>query len=374
MPSFSRAYRSPYALVALAVVAACGSKTSGGLSGASASTAEGSDGGGDDAATTGFGNPGGGSSGFSGGTGSGDDGGLQLNGACAYSTSKGQEKALDVYIMLDQSLSMAGPKWTGVTNAINSFVMQPLTGVSVGIQYFALNGISCTDTDYATPEVEIAPLPGSATALTTSIAAHSPTSGTPTSAALQGAINHASAWATAHAGDVTAVVLATDGDPEECDTNLTNINAIAAAGWAASPKIATFVIGVGSSLSALNGIAAAGGTTSAFLVDTNANVNQQFLAAMNAIRNSASCTYQIPLPSSGTVDYTQVNVVFTPNGGQQLTIPNVANKLACPASGDGWYYDNPANPTAIILCETTCGSVQASGVVQITLGCDTVIL
>ena len=51
---------------------------------------------------------------------------------------------------------------------------------------------------------------------------------------------------------------------------------------------ATFVIGVGPSLSALNGIAAAGGTTSAFLVDTSANVNQQFLDAMNAIRNSAS--------------------------------------------------------------------------------------
>jgi hypothetical protein len=127
-------------------------------------------------------------------------------------------------------------------------------------------------------------------------------------------------------------------------------------------------------LSNLNGIAAAGGTTQAFLVDTGGNVNQQFLAAMNAIRNSASCTYQIPLPMSGTVDYTQVNVVFTPNGGSAITIPNVANKAACPASGDGWYYDDPAHPTVINLCETTCGSVQASGDVQITLGCDTVIL
>jgi hypothetical protein len=319
-----------------------------------------------------------------GGSGGGGSGGGNGS-SCAMSMVTAQQSPLDIYMMLDQSGSMTdtvsggGTKWSTVTSALDSFLTQPgLTGFSVGLQYFGLPGSgfgdSCTASDYATAAVEIAALPGSATALTTSIAAHSPTSGTPTSAALQGAINHASAWATAHAGDVTAVVLATDGDPEECDTNLTNINAIAAAGWAASPKIATFVIGVGSSLSALNGIAAAGGTTSAFLVDTNANVNQQFLAAMNAIRNSASCTYQIPLPMSGTVDYTQVNVVFTPNGGQQLTIPNVANKLACPASGDGWYYDNPANPTAIILCETTCGSVQASGVVQITLGCDTVIL
>src|SRR3569623_1359610 len=83
----------------------------------------------------------------------------------------------------------------------------------------------------------------------------------------------------------------------------------------------------------------------------------------------------IPLPmGGGTVDYTQVNVVFTPNGGSQITIPNVANKMACPASGDGWYYDNPNAPTNIILCESTCGSVQTSGIVQITLGCNTVIL
>jgi len=318
------------------------------------------------------------------GGGGGGGGGGGSGSSCAMSMVTAQQSPLDIYMMLDQSGSMTdtvsggGTKWSTVTSALDSFLTQPnLTGFSVGLQYFGLEqglGDSCTASDYATAAVEIAALPGSATALTSSIAQHSPISGTPTSAALQGAINHASAWATAHTGDVTAVVLATDGDPEECDTNLAHINAIAAAGWAATPKIATFVIGVGPSLSALNGIAAAGGTTSAFLVDTSANVNQQFLDAMNAIRNSASCTYQIPLPMNGTVDYTQVNVVFTPNGGQQTTIPNVANKMACPATGDGWYYDNPASPTAIILCETTCGSVQASGVVQITLGCDTVIL
>jgi hypothetical protein len=68
--------------------------------------------------------------------------------------------------------------------------------------------------------------------------------------------------------------------------------------------------------------------------------------------------------------------VFTPIGGSATTIPNVPNKAACPASGDGWYYDNPASPTAILLCGTTCGAVQTSGsgTVQITLGCQTVIL
>ncbi len=308
--------------------------------------------------------------------------------ACASASVSAQESPLDLYIMLDQSQSMTetvsggGTKWAAVTGALDSFLMQPnLSGISVGLQYFGLttgsnHQGSCTASDYATAAVEIAALPGVSSALVSSIAAHSPTSGTPTSAALQGAIDHASSWAGAHPGDVTAVVLATDGDPEQCDTNLTDIDAIAAAGLAGTPKVATFVIGVGASLTNLNGIAAAGGTTSAFVVDTNSNVTTQFLAAMNAIRNSASCTYQIPVPSSGMANYQQVNVVYTPNGGAAITIPNVASMAMCPANGDGWYYDNPTNPTAILLCTSTCGTVQAdaTGTVDIALGCNTVIL
>ena len=83
---------------------------------------------------------------------------------------------------------------------------------------------------------------------------------------------------------IAVLVLATDGDPTECDTSISGIDAIAASGVSMSPKISTFVIGVGSSLSNLNSIAMAGGTQQAFLVDTGGNVNQQFLAAMNAIR------------------------------------------------------------------------------------------
>ena len=325
-----------------------------------------------------------------GGADSGNGGGnLSIDApACAKSVVTAQESALDLFIMLDQSGSMmdsvsgGGTKWSAVTGALNTFLGQPgLNGVSVGIQYFGLPdgtgfGDSCTAADYSHAAVEIAALPGVASSITSSMAAHSPSTATPTSAALQGAIMHASSWATAHPGEVTAVIFATDGDPSECDTNLTNIDAIAAAGYAGTPKIPTFVIGVGSSLSNLNGIAAAGGTQQAFLVDTNANVNAQFLAAMNAIRNSATCTYTIPLPMTGTPNYQEVNVVFTPTGGTPLTIPNVPDKASCPANGNGWYYDNNAAPMSIILCTSTCGTVQAdaNGTVGITLGCATVIL
>ena len=72
---------------------------------------------------------------------------------------------------------------------------------------------------------------------------------------------------------------------------------VAAAALAGTPSLLTFVIGVGSSLTSLNGIAAAGGTGQAFIVDAaGADPGGQFLAAMNAIRGSAAvgCQYTIP--------------------------------------------------------------------------------
>jgi hypothetical protein len=350
--------------------------------------------------------------------------------ACATSVVKADKIPLDLFIMLDQSSSMTdtvsggGTKWSTVTSALDTFVQQPgLDGVSVGIQYFGVPptnsatctvltctvdadcgdaacgpcfnlsgmpnaggcvgivtslGDSCAATDYATPAVEIAPLPGAAAALVASIGMHSPTTGTPTSAALQGAVDHSKVWAQSHAGDAVVAVLATDGDPSGCDESLPDIDAIAAAAFAGTPSIMTFVIGVGPSLSSLNGIAAAGGTTSAFLVDTGGNVNQQFLDAMDAIRHAAlGCQYLIPTPVSGDPNFDEVNVVYQPGGGGPAeTFPNVMNQASCPASGNGWYYNNPAAPTQIILCPSTCTAVEGdmTGEVDVTLGCTTVIL
>src|SRR5262249_23594878 len=108
------------------------------------------------------------------------------------------------------------------------------------------------------------------------------------------------------------------------------------------------------------------------------NVNQQFLAAMNAIRGAAlGCVYQIPLPATGAPDYGKVNVVYTPgSGGNAQTIPYVMDKASCPANGDGWYYDDPNNPMEILLCDGTCTRVEADvmGQINVTLGCTTVIL
>ena len=313
-------------------------------------------------------------------------------GPCAADSVKAQQLPLDMFIMLDQSPSMdestsgGQTKWQAVTAALASFLNQSgLDGISVGLQYFPLNNDSCTASDYAHPDVAIAPLPGVATAIAQSLtnASHGPGNGgglTPTQAALQGAENYAKTWAQAHTDHVVIVVFATDGQPTECDTTTSVITNIAKAAATGTPKVLTFVIGVlGSSddPAVLNGIASNGGTTAPFIVNTSSNVGQQFLAALNAIRGAAlGCTYKIPMPDGGTPDYHKVNVKYTPgSGGAAQVIPQVADQAHCPASGDAWYYDNPGAPTQILLCDSTCTKVKAdsTGEVDVLLGCTTII-
>jgi hypothetical protein len=331
-----------------------------------------------------------------------------VDAACAFSAQKGEQQALNAYMMLDYSGSMVGPKWTGVTSAIKSFVGQTTTGISVGMQYFGLpdadggggggggglggilgglfggggfGGDSCNASTYATPAIEIAPLPGVGSQIIASLNAHTmPDTETPTGPALQGAINHATAWAKFHSSDVTIAILATDGEPSECDNGtgaslLQEVETIAAAGVAQTPKILTFVIGVGNDLASLNGIAQAGGTGSAFVVDTTQNVSQQFLAALNKIRGTAlGCQYKIPVPQGGgSVNFQQVNVQFTPANGKAEVVPQVPDPSHCPTSGNAWYYDNAAAPTEILLCTAACGTVSTGGELDVLTGCETVV-
>jgi hypothetical protein len=74
-------------------------------------------------------------------------------------------------------------------------------------------------------------------------------------------------------------------------------------------------------------------------------------------------------------DYNRVNVRYTPGGStMSVVIPKVANAADC-AGRDGWYYDNDATPTRIIMCDATCQkfSMDSMGKVQIEVGCATII-
>jgi hypothetical protein len=248
----------------------------------------------------------------------------------------------------------------------------------------------CQVSSYSTPEVPIALLPGVAPTIVNSVNGHSPNGNTPTRPALEGAHAYAGPWAAAHPDRKTIVVLATDGDPTQCSANsVQDVANVAANAFAANPSVMTFVIGVGSSLTSLNSIAAAGGSGQALIVDTaSGDPTQQFLDAMNQIRDSVTvtdvitdvqttpvpCEWEIPAPPDGEMfDKTKVNVDFSAGGASPQRIGAVAASGDCASVSGGWHYDDPDNPTKVLVCPQTCTTIQAipDAQVDVVFGCAT---
>jgi len=250
----------------------------------------------------------------------------------------------------------------------------------------------CDAAAYAAPAVEVATLPGAATALVASLTQHTVDGLTPTAGALSGAIQHAQTLARANPTHKLAVLLATDGLPSECTpldiAGASGIAAIASAARAATPGVATYVIGVftpaeqADAQSNLDAIAAAGGTGRAFVINTSQNVSQSFVDALNAVRSSGlACQYMLPpaMQDGGQLDYYSVNVQFTSGAGAAVTVGNVKDRASCSATRGGWYYDvDPttagATPQTISICDTSCEQMKAdpAGRVDILLGCKTI--
>lgn len=271
-------------------------------------------------------------------------------------------------------------------------------GNSLGICQQIVSGIclradSCSVGDYSAPDVPITSGTDRNTALTAALDSTVPVGLTPTTAALQGAIDYAAAWGQAHPDRVAAVVLATDGLPTECAPgDATNGDAVpyvmdvAQAGLAMTPAVRTYVIGVFSeeedledgASAALAAMAEAGGTEQAFLISTNGNVTDDFLAALQAIGSSA-ITCEFLLPDEADLDYGAVNLLLTRGDGSTLQLANVGSVDGC-ATGDdaGWYYLNDPDtgmPYQISVCPGVCREFSnvTNGRVDLQIGCETIL-
>jgi len=226
--------------------------------------------------------------------------------------------------------------------------------------------------DYAKADVPIAPLSSNASLITASMAQHAPSTNTPTLPAVQGGVQFVASYASAHPEYKVVLVLATDGVPNGCDSSVTNVSAAAAAGLTGTPSVETYVIGVGDNLANLNAIAVAGGTKQAFLIG-DANVQQELLAALTAIQGQVlPCQYAVPSPDKGgMLDFSKVNVQFTPGSGSgQTEFQKVANAAGCTGAKNLWYYDDPAAPTQILLCPETCSMVSSDGMAKVNIVLD----
>jgi hypothetical protein len=251
---------------------------------------------------------------------------------------------------------------------------------------------SCEVADYSAPAVPIAPLPDNAEALSASLMSEEPIGLTPTPVALAGAIDRAAQHAVDNPDHRVIAVLATDGLPTDCvppgvtdvDEAVEAVAAIAETGFASTPSIETYVIGVFAPddpdpLAKLDRLAAAGGTEQAFIVDATQDVAQQLIDALAEIRAGAlDCEFQLPTPPAGEVlDYHLVNVQVT-SDGDQLDLFYVQRAADCDKAELGWYYDvEPeagATPTQIRVCDQTCTrfhELAGGASVDIKLGCAT---
>ncbi len=259
----------------------------------------------------------------------------------------------------------------------------------------------CRSATYAKAAAPIAELPGAQAGLVKVINAAMPEDGlTPTGPALTGALQQASTWAKAHTDHQVVAVLATDGIPtikaagQYCEgitdmSSVADINAVvdvAGSGFRSKPSISTFVIGVASpddvaagAPDVLDAIAKAGGTTQAFIVNTQNDVQTEFRNALNKIRAAGlSCDLAIPTPPAGqTLDFGLVNVQFDDGSGPK-TLGNVQSEADC-GNEARWYYDvdpKVGMPTRILTCPAACDAFKKTdmGSVKIVLGCETEVV
>jgi len=266
-------------------------------------------------------------------------------------------------------------KWEPVVAGTEAFFGDPAAaGIEASLTFFPAADDRCEEESYLTPDVPLTALPSPLFA--EAIAAVTPASedewrgGTPTLAALGGVIATLAPAAEAEPDVAHAIVLVTDGYPQDCDDD--SIESVAAAVAAVADRLPTFVIGVRNppledapdTVRNLGVIAVAGGTGAAFLIDTGdpAATTSELLAVIDGIRRAAlACDLPLPPPPAGqTLDPRRVRVTYT-SGATALELGYDA---AC-ASADGWHYDDPVAPTTIHLCGGACATVQRDPAAQV---------
>lgn len=304
-----------------------------------------------------------------------------VEGTCGDTTITPNRAPADILIVLDRSASMnysisadcycsvgaggtgqgqvcpnaAGctDRWTSVKSAVSQTVTAN-TSINWGLEFFAAPSTSSTNGDNCAvsmiPQVEITS--ASAAAVQAQIAGTSPSSYTPTASA----INAASMYLqTVNDGNPKAILLATDGEPN-CGSNRTSTasdlpNTIAAIQSAASFGFPVYVVGIGPSVTNLDSMAQAGGTTNYY----PATSPQDLTSALDKISKIVALTCNFQTPQTPP-DVSQVFVYVDKN----LVTQNDPN---------GWTFG--ATTSDIVLTGTLCDSVLAgqASTVQIIFGC-----
>ena len=331
---------------------------------------------------------------------------LAPDAACATTTATATRKPLDMFVMLDRSGSMGGAggdcnvgdskgtKWCRAVNALSQyFTSSASAGNAAAIQDFPRSGGTCGGGSYASSSIPggtsgFVSLPS--TSFDAWLNAETPSGGnTPTEGAIRGITSFTSDPANRSPGHVAVGILITDGDPNGCNTNLSNLSTLLADHYAAT-GIRTFVIGMtGASDGRLETLASGGsgpdhpsavgtitGTCGASpspckhwnVGDGTGGVLAEALQQIAVL--AIGCTYPMPTAAGGIVDPARVSVEYVPGGtGPATALVRVPDAASCVPGG--FYYDNNSAPTELTLCPDQCAAVQAdpAAKVDVLLGC-----
>lgn len=313
--------------------------------------------------------------------------------SCAGASTYAKLKKVKLFVTVDRSNSqskvMPGlpgspTRWQQLRDGLTSFLSDPGSDdVGVWMRFWPFSSVpfgncpgptilGCNSlTGCKTPQVDVPDLTAAnETAVLTMLNSIAPSgANTPMFPALDGALLAAEAFQTANPDWVSVVLMITDGEPLSCTTNVNTIASMAAGHFNAT-GVRTYVIGIAEvSALTIELIAGAGGGKS-FAIDAGdaVPVAAKMITALDAIKQDfVSCT--LALPNQDIFDPSKAVLTYTPGAGAPITVTEVANLAAC--AGNGWYYDNPADPTSVTLCPTTCSAVKAdtNGTVELKIDC-----
>jgi hypothetical protein len=328
------------------------------------------------------------------GSASPSDDGADAGGAtqsCAKQTARATRQPVYLAFAFDVSGSMGKGdkpwhdrklKWEPVVAATKAFFEDPKSvGYSAALTFFPAKDDRCDKASYQKPDVPMQPLPSKqfGDALD-AIGKEDWRGGTPTLYVIQGVFDQIDNAQKTHPGRY-ALVLVTDGYPQDCDDD--SIASVADLVKTRAAEISTYVIGVTNPpikdapdvTTNLADIAKAGGTGKAYLIDTGnpTQTTGDLKKTVDEIRNAAiSCELKIPdAPAGLTFDKQKVSVRYTSAGNQRVLKYDADCK-----SDTSWHYDDIQAPKEIVLCADTCKVLQGddSAELAVDFECEPVIL
>lgn len=306
-----------------------------------------------------------------------DDGSVQ---ACATIGATAELEPLHLVFAFDVSGSMGkgdepwhdkALKWDPVVAATRAFFEDDASeGLRASLTFFPQDGDEderCEAAAYEEPDVAMRNLPSDAFGdAIAAIEEQDWRGGTPTRFVVEGTLTYIQEEREQEGGRY-ALVLVTDGYPQGCDGDDDTLEAVMTPLEAAREDgVDTYVVGVANppiegapdTVSDLHRLAEAGGTGTAFLIDTGdpTATTRAFDDAIRMIRGAViACDLEIPAPPDGRAfDKERVTVAF--DDGTRTR----ALRYDAQCSGDdAWRYDSPAQPEHIELCPASCEDVRS---------------